>query len=757
MRTLATVCAAFSVGVFLSHYLLPSAWLFPAALILALCGIALILLRRRWLLPVVLSFCAFAAGLYCYGMHDMLIGETARLLDDRIMSASLRVLTAPVKEQGYTRAEILLQTEEGRELRGLLYDRSGMLAVAEPGDDMEGWFRFRRADVRSGEEYDGDYAKGIYFRANNVGDLTRKEGGRASLRAYASLLSRRIAERVGTMFPEDLSPFFRALMLGDKSGLYADDELELSLSRAGLMHMVAVSGMHIAFLVGMLRQLMGNTRRASLLMILLIWAFVLLTGSSPSAVRAGLMQTLVLLAPVFGREDDPPTSLFFALALILLLNPFAAGSVSLQLSFSALAGIMLFSDRIRIPLMERLPEFLPHWLRNYLSSTVANSFSVLAFTVPLTALWFGSVAVLSPLANLLVLWAVPFCFGLGWFACLVSLLSLGAASVLILPAVWLGRYVLMIARRIASIDFACLYTTLRLNAVWLVLVYVLVIEAALLFRQRWKRWFYPSALAALSLFALLLGTRLYYGDPAGTLSVLDVGQGQSIVVMAGESTAVIDCGNIYGTDDAGDLTGQYLRSRQRTRIDLLFLTHLHADHADGVLRLMEYLPVERIVAGDDLEDPNQLLPQILASAEKHGTEVMIVREDLLVRCGDVEMQVFAPGRSGDANERCLSLMAGVGGTDFLVTGDMDMAAERELLREHALSGVEYLIVGHHGSRYSSSEELLRGIGADKAVVSVGYNPYGHPTEEVLERLALCGYTVYRTDLDGTLEFRFSRG
>ena len=84
-------------------------------------------------------------------------------------------------------------------------------------------------------------------------------------------------------------------------------------------------------------------------------------------------------------------------------------------------------------------------------------------------------------------------------------------------------------------------------------------------------------------------------------------------------------------------------------------------------------------------------------------------------------------------------------------------AERELLREHALSGVEYLIVGHHGSRYSSSEELLRGIGADKAVVSVGYNPYGHPTEEVLERLALCGYTVYRTDLDGTLEFRFSRG
>ena len=156
-----------------------------------------------------------------------------------------------------------------------------------------------------------------------------------------------------------------------------------------------------------------------------------------------------------------------------------------------------------------------------------------------------------------------------------------------------------------------------------------------------------------------------------------------------------------------------------------------------------------------MEDPNQLLPQIEASAARHGTELLILREDRDFREGAIGLQVFAPGRSGDANERCLCLLADVNGTDVLVTGDIDMAAERELLREHELSGVEYLIVGHHGSRYSGCEQLLHGIGADRAVISCGYNPYGHPTEEALERLALCGYTVYRTDLDGTLEFRFS--
>lgn len=753
MRKLAISCGAFSLGVFLAQYLLPASWLFPLALALALPGIALVLLRRRWLLPVILSLCALAAGFYLYGMHRMLTLERAHELDGLELVCTGRVLTAPTSRDNWTRVEIRLQLDERTKLSALLYDSDGSLKRVRPGDLVSGRLSLRAADTRYGKRYDYDPSRGIYLTANAKGRLTVTEGRHASLRGLASELNARLCERIRTVFPEDTSAFFQALMLGEKSELYDDDAEHLSLSRAGLMHMVAVSGMHIAFLVGMLRQLMGNTRRASILALLLVWCFVLLTGSNPSAVRAAVMQTIVLLAPVFGREDDPPTSLMLALALILLQNPFAAGSVSLQLSFASVAGIELFSDRIRGALMPSIPKVLPWKLRSYLASNVSNSLSVLVFSTPLIGLYFGYVSTLSLLSNLLTLWAVPFCFGLGYLCCLVSLLSLPAGRLTAAVLSWLARYILWMAGVIAAPGFSCLYLCLKWNWLWLLLVYALFFAAALYRKGGWTRWVYPAGLAVFSLFALLTATRLYYGNAPGIMTAVDVGQGQSLVVFSGEQTVVVDCGNTGSLDDAGDLTGSYLCSRGRESIDCLLLTHLHADHADGVCRLMTYLPVREILLGEDMDDPNGILPQLYEAAERYGTTIRIVRNDRSLTIGTIRMELFAPGRSGDTNERCLTARIGVDGYELLTTGDINMAAERELLNGHDLRETELLIVGHHGSKYSSSPELLREIGADTAIICCGYNTYGHPTTETLERLGECGYTVYRTDEDGTVEIR----
>ena len=525
------------------------------------------------------------------------------------------------------------------------------------------------------------------------------------------------------------------------------------LSRAGLMHMVAVSGMHIMFLVNMLRQLLGNTRRASLLSILLLWCFVLLTGATPSAVRAGFMQTLALLAPIFGREEDPPTSLPLALALILLHNSCAAASVSLQLSFASLAGIELFSDRIRRSVLDSVPKAVPWWIRNYLSSNIANSLGVLVFTTPLVGLHFGYVSVLSPLTNLLTLWAVPICFGAGYLCCFVSLVFLPAGQLLAWIVSWLARYIVWIARVCAEPGFSCLYLCLKWNWLWLALVYVLFLVFALLLRKSWLRWFCPTALAVFSLFALLTATRLYFGNAPGYMTAVDVGQGQSLVVFSGDKTVVVDCGSINSLDQAGDETGAYLCSRGRESIDLLLLTHLHADHADGVTRLMAWLPVREIMIGPDMEDPNGLLPQIREAARRCGTKISILREDHRESLGAIRLSLFTPGSSGEINERCVTAKISVGSYDLLVTGDINMAAERELLEEHELRQIELLIVGHHGSKYASSPYLLQAIDADTAIISCGFNNFGHPTPETLERLADSGYTVYRTDRDGTVELR----
>ncbi len=753
IRRLAVVCGAFAAGVFLAQYLLPESWLFPLALTLALPGIALILLRRRWLLPLILSLCSLAAGFYFYGMFHMLTLERAHALDGAELVCSGTVLTPPTAGSGSTRVELRFQIDEKTRLTGYLYDTEGTLKNARPGDLVTGCFQLNAADTRNGERYDTDPARGIYLTAKAKGALSLEKGRGFHLRGFAAQLNQRLCSRIRTLFPDDTEAFFQALLLGDKTALYQNDVMHLSLSRAGLMHMVAVSGMHVAFLVGMLRHLLGNTRRASVLSLLLIWCFVLLTGANPSAVRAGLMQTIVLLAPIFGREDDPPTSMLFALAVILLGNPFAAGSVGLQLSFASLAGILLFSDRLRSTLYDGLPRWMPRWLGNTLASSFANSLAVLVFSAPLIALHFGTVSVLSPLSNLLTLWAVPFCFGLGFGCCLLSLVWMSGACAAAAVLSWPARYILFIAKTVSTPGFACLYLCLKWNWLWLALVYLFVIGANLLFCPGWKRWFYPGALALFSLFALLTATRLYYSSAPGYMTAVDVGQGQSLVVIARDKTLVIDCGNINATEDAGDLTGSYLCSRGRESVDLLILTHLHADHADGVTRLLAWLPVREILVGPALEDPNGLLPQIRETAGRYGTRISTLSTDRCTALGNIDLQLFLPGQSGNINERCVTARIGIDGYDMLVTGDVNAAAERELLRRHELSDIELLIVGHHGSKYASSKELLAGIDANEAIISCGFNSFGHPTAETLERLEKFEYTVHRTDLDGTVEIR----
>ena len=218
---------------------------------------------------------------------------------------------------------------------------------------------------------------------------------------------------------------------------------------------------------------------------------------------------------------------------------------------------------------------------------------------------------------------------------------------------------------------------------------------------------------------------------------------------------MIDCGSIYSTDNAGDTAGAYLSSCGRKSVDLLMLTHLHADHANGVTRLMSMMPVKTIAMPVDPNDDDGQLEEILAAAERYGTEILYISENTVRNIGGIAVTMYEPGQSGDTNERCVMTRVSIGDYDMLLTGDGSKEAEAELIEKNQISNLELLIAGHHGSRYSSGGAFLESIGADTAVISVGYNTYGHPTNETLERLAAYGYTIYRTDLNGNIEIRIA--
>ena len=753
MRVLAITALAFSTAVFASNYILPLAWL-PAGVLLctAACGM-LLLPRRRWLRGFALMALGLALGLGCFWLHAQRTTVPASQLEGQTRQLRAQITDYPENYESYTRLSVRLHTEGVPELNALLYDNDGVLREAEPGQWIEFEAKLRPADRRYGESYSGYNARDIYLIASSRGEIRLAEGG-ASLRFWPLRLNRRILDLVQTLFPADTAGFVQALLLGDKSALYRDEALYQALSRAGLMHVVAVSGMHIAFLVGLLRSVFGRRRACSLACIALVWLFVLVTGASPSAVRAAIMQTLLLTASLLRRENDPLTSFSAALAFILLANPHAAASVSLQLSFASIAGILFFAERMEEAVYARFPRLRETWIGRTAVGSVVNSLSVMPFTVPLMALHFGALPLLAPLTNLLALWAVTFCFCGAYLLCAIGALCLPLGRSLAWLLAWLVRYVFLIARGVSALSFAAVYLQMRAAWLWLLLCYLLFLVFRFAGRSRFLRFGVPALLSVLSLAALLIATRLAYTGDTDTIAALDVGQGQCLAVLSGESTLLIDCGGLGTLDNPGETAGSYLLVRGRRAVDVLLLTHLDADHCNGVEALMALCPARVLILPEGGDEA--LREEVESAALRGGAEIRGLREDSLLSLGGISAQLYAPEEPGADNEHGLAALVSLGDYDMLVTGDMSREKEKALLAQHPLEGIELYIVGHHGSKNASSEELLRQIGADTAIISCGYNTYGHPAAETLERLAVCGYNVYRTDENGTIEIRIER-
>ena len=753
MRKLAITALAFSAAVFLANFILPAAWL-PALAALSLTAAAAVFsMRRKWLRAVVLALLGFGLGLSCFYVHYRMTTEKALLLDGETREITAVLVDYPQVYEQYTRGEVQIQSGDLPRLKMLVYDYSMELSGYIPGQQLRFEAKLSRADRLYGDSYDYYNTRGIYLRGTVRSEITALARSDA-LRFLPRRLSHRLASYIDQVFPEDTRSFMHGLLLGDKSGLYQDTGLYAAMSRAGFMHVVAVSGMHVSFLVSFVQLALGKRRRSALFCIALVWLFVLTSGASPSAVRAGVMQSFLLFAPLVNRENDPVTSLSAALALLLLFNPHAAASVSLQLSFAAVAGILCLSERIHDRLMGCLPEGRGSRLLHGPVSILASSLGVMVFTVPLTAIHFGYVSLISPITNILGLWAVSLCFCGGFAACAAVLVFRPLGAGLAWLASWLVRFLMQLVKAVAAIPFGVIYFQHWTTIGWLILCYVLFFVFSLTRLSPRRKVLCPLLLSVALLTAATVGTSLAYRARTGTIGILDVGQGQCIAVLSGKQAALIDCGGLGTLDDAGESAAAFLNSRGYRTVHTLVLTHTDTDHVNGIPMLLELMKVERILLPANTDAESETLEQIRACAQRHGTRLERLDADETFTVGGAEFRAFAPDPDVKGNNACLSAVVTLGDYDMLVTGDMSLSAESALLEKHPLQDIELLIVGHHGSRFAASEELLSRIGAHTAAISVGYNNYGQPAPETLARLQAAGYEkVYRTDQDGTVELR----
>ena len=754
MRYLAWVGFAFAGGCALAQYVLPEGWaLYAAALaaLLALPGALLLREYRRaaWLL----LFLFLALGLGRHGLYYRAYMGAAAEYAGTTRTVLARVTEYPYRDGLYASVSVKL-AEPGQPPLGIdVADYAGALPELRPGDLARLELEFIDATQKYGEETDVYAARGTHLRAYFVSEQGSGRDWR-SLLYFPQELLEAMSRSVERCFPADVLEMMQGLLLGDTHGIYDDAELDAALSVTGVAHIVSVSGMHLGFLCSAMTRLVGR-RRASAWGMPVVILFTLMAGCTPAVVRACVMQLLVMTAFLLGREEDGLTGLALSLLIILFANPMSIASVSLQLSFASVFGMVTLTPPIFARLRGPLPRRADLRVKKryaMLCASIASSVGAQAFTLPIVAGVFGYVSLIAPIANLLTLWAASLAFTLGFSAALAGLALQPLGASLAWLAAWPARYFVWAVELLARVPFAAVYTADRLIVWWLAATYALFIAAWIFRGKAGLRQLVPALCSALLLAAVLISAaRLTAREES--VSVLDVGQGQSVVLLSGENAVVVDCGGQGSWDDAGDTAGEFLLSRGRRSIDALVLTHLHSDHANGAARLLMRVNVARLYIHDGADDSDDELRDILAAAERRGTEVIYVAEDVDVSFGGLEIRLLAPEPADDENERGIVIRASLGDYDAVITGDVGAAAERRLVESGRLGRAELLVAGHHGSRYSNSWELVRTLRPETVVVSVGYNSFGHPTEDALVRLSSAGAELYRTDENGTVTIR----
>ena len=706
------------------------------------------LLRHDWkfLRQVAAVLLGLAAGALLFHGFDGLYLDSARQPDEKTVTVTMQVSDYSYTTEYGSAAEGKLRLDEKEYSVRMYLDENVALS---PGDQVQGAFRLRF--THSPEDATYHRGSGIFLLAYQRDAVEITECETVPLRYYPAVLRQRLIDIINELFPADTAFFARALLLGDRSDV--DYETNTAFKVSGISHIIAVSGLHISILFSVVMLLSGRRKLLSTLIgIPVLVLFAAVAGFTPSITRACLMQILMLLALLFDREYDPPTALSFAALVMLILNPIVITSVSFQLSVGCMAGIFLFSGPIR-NWMENF-RFWKGWngksfpgrIRNWLTGGVSVTLSAMFFTTPLVALYFGAVSLIGVVTNLLTLWAVSFVFYGIMAVCLLSLVWMEAAAGAAWVISWVIRYILATAKILSSFPLAAVYTQSVYVVAWLVLCYVLIL-IFLLWKNR--KPYILICCGVIGLSVALICSRADGMMDSSRMTVLDVGQGQCILLQSEGKTYVIDCGGDSDTK-AADLAAETLLSKGISRLDGVIVTHFDRDHAGGVGYLLSRVPADKVFVPDS-QDNEEMLETILPFCEEVAC---FVDEDLELTWGSNKMIIYGPLVSKSDNESGLSVLFDGEKCDILVTGDMGTMGEMLLVREKHIPQLTAIVAGHHGSNTSTGELLLEATMPEYAFISVGEdNYYGHPSPKVLGRLEDYGCIVYRTDLHGTIIFR----
>lgn len=608
------------------------------------------------------------------------------------------------------------------------------------------------------EKYLND--KGISFIANlyKANDILIIKDDLNELSNFIFSVRKNIDEKLKTIYNNSTYNLLRGLILADRSEI--DQQISDDFINVGVIHVLAVSGLHVGFVVVIFLFLFSrfNVYLRTVFTIIGLIFFMLLTGSGAPVVRATFMVSIFLILPLIGRSSNGLNSLSFAAFVILLINPKDLFNPSFQLSFSAILSLIVIAPKIN----SYLSKFSLNKFVKYVVLFFGTTLSAQLGTIPFTLAYFNKLSLVSFIANLFVIPLVGLIVGLGitsiLFSFISNIITSYYASLNELLTYFIFNFVHILSKfKLSSIGIK--YFSFYDGLIYYIMFGV-ILSFIKYFNSNIKKIIF--IVFVVLLFFIYEQFDNYDLLPKNRLSVLaiDIGQGDSFLVkFPNEKVALIDAGNADKNFDNGkQIILPLLNKLGISKIDYAFISHVDADHYMGFISLIKNFPIEKIYKPTlNIEESKDYNLESLIKSKKipivyYNKEKIQIGNSVLYILNEKVIEKEAKS----VNDKSGLFKLVYGKNSLLFTGDLGVKMERKYVDYYNnFLQSDVLKAGHHGSKTSSSENFIKKVKPKIALISAGIeNKFKHPSNEIVERFIQNNVKILRTDLMGAILLKF---
>ena len=599
-----------------------------------------------------------------------------------------------------------------------------------------------------------DYAKYLYsqniygiLKIENEKDIFLRDLPKFNI---VNEIRESIINILARILPKNEVGIMLGMIIGDTS--YITEKTKNDFKISGITHLLAVSGSNITYVILFTKflfdKLVGKKISNYIVVIFLI-IFMLVAGCSPSVVRATIMGIIIIIAEIIARKPNIYASLSTSALIILIYNPLSIFDIGFILSFGGTIGIVLLYEKINTWILNKFS--IENSILVYMVETFSVTLSAQIILTPIMCYAFNTISFVSILVNLLIVPISGILTILGLVTYIIGIVCFPIANFLGYSIFIIIRIITIIAHIFSKTPFSSILV-ITPKIYWIIIYYLIIYK--IIFKIGNK--FLNSTLYILIVICIFIEVM-----PHNYLEInfVDVGQGDCTYIETRTGkTILIDGGGSENSDyDVGEsILLPYILDRQKTKIDLMIVSHMHEDHLEGLITIIDKINVKRIIIGQC--NNNVLYSELLNVSAKKGIKIETVWAGEIIYIDDVKIEVVHPKKyeniSDNENNNSLVLKLIYEDASVLFSGDIEKEGEENI---NDNINADVLKVAHHGSKTSSTENFIRKVKPKISIIGVGKNnKFGHPNYEVIERLKKNNSLIYRTDENGEITIKIKK-